>query len=87
MDEIMKTVADFYNIKISEIKSHRRDKMYALPRQIAMYLARNLTDHSYPEIGEKFGGKDHSTVIHNVQKIEKRMESDQSLKHKAVRTL
>ena len=52
-----------------------------VPRQIAIYLCRDLTKCSYPEIGEKFGGKDHSTIIHSVKKIEKQLAADHELKH------
>jgi chromosomal replication initiator protein len=76
IDDIQKLVAGHYGIKISDIKSSKRMKALVLPRQIAMYLARQLTSHSFPEIGEKFGGKDHSTIIHAIKKIEKVMEED-----------
>ena len=58
------------SIKVSELKSDKRLKALVVPRQIAIYLCRELTKASYPEIGEKFGGKDHSTIIHSVKKIE-----------------
>lgn len=80
IDSIQKVVADFFNLKISDLKSHRKLKIIALPRQISMYLARKYTNCSFPEIGGKFGGKDHSTVIHAVRKIEKKIEEDPSLK-------
>jgi chromosomal replication initiator protein len=66
---IQKTVADHYKIKISDIKSEKRFKAFVIPRQMAIYLCRELTKASYPEIGDKFGGKDHSTVIYAVKKI------------------
>jgi chromosomal replication initiator protein len=66
---IQKTVADYYKIKLSDMKSERRLKTFVIPRQMAIYLCRELTKASYPEIGEKFGGKDHSTVIYAVKKI------------------
>lgn len=66
---IQKTVADHYKIKLSDIKSERRLKAFVIPRQMAIYLCRELTKASYPEIGDKFGGKDHSTVIYAVKKI------------------
>ena len=68
------------NIKISDIKSAKRLKAVVLPRQIAMYISRQLTSSSYPEIGDRFGGKDHSTIIHAIRKIEKLMEEDFQLK-------
>jgi chromosomal replication initiator protein len=76
VEEIQKQVAAHFSIKVSDIKSSKRMKALVLPRQIAMYLARQLTPHSYPEIGERFGGKDHSTIIHAIKKIEKIMEED-----------
>ncbi len=66
---IQKTVAEYYKIRISDILSRRRNRTIARPRQMAMYLAKELTKHSYPEIGEAFGGRDHSTVIHACRKI------------------
>ena len=76
VEEILKRVSSHFNIKISDIKSPKRLKAVVLPRQIAMYLSRQLTSSSYPEIGERFGGKDHSTIIHAIRKIEKLREED-----------
>jgi chromosomal replication initiator protein len=76
VEEIVKKVSSHFNIKISDIKSPKRLKAVVLPRQIAMYLSRQLTSSSYPEIGERFGGKDHSTIIHAIRKIEKLREED-----------
>jgi chromosomal replication initiator protein len=80
VEEIQKTVAAHFNVKISDLKSAKRLKALVLPRQIAMYLSRILTSCSYPEIGERFGGKDHSTIIHAIKKIEKIMENDFQLR-------
>lgn len=80
VEDILKAVAAHYNIKISEIRSPKRLKTLVLPRQVAMYLARQLTACSYPEIGSRFGGKDHSTIIHAVNKIEKQLEEDFQLR-------
>lgn len=80
VDEILKKVSSHFNIKISDIKSAKRLKAVVLPRQIAMYLSRQLTSSSYPEIGDRFGGKDHSTIIHAIRKIEKLMEEDFQLR-------
>ena len=80
VDEILKRVSSHFNIKISDIKSSKRLKAVVLPRQIAMYLSRQLTSSSYPEIGERFGGKDHSTIIHAIRKIEKLIEEDFQLR-------
>jgi chromosomal replication initiator protein len=86
VDNIQKAVAAFYNIKVSDLKSSKRLRIYALPRQICMYLCRTLTKSSFPEIGAKFGGKDHSTVIHAFRQIEKRSSEDRELK-KVIETL
>ena len=69
IENIQKTVADFYKLKISDMYSKRRPANIARPRQIAMYLAKELTQKSLPEIGELFGGRDHTTVLHAVRKI------------------
>ncbi len=70
IDEIQKKVAEHYNIRLSDMHSPRRARVVARPRQIAMYLAKQLTQRSLPEIGRKFGGRDHTTVMHAVRKIE-----------------
>ncbi|NTU76452.1 MAG: chromosomal replication initiator protein DnaA [Alphaproteobacteria bacterium] len=70
IDEIQKKVAEHYNIRIADMHSARRMRAVARPRQVAMYLAKQLTPRSLPEIGRKFGGRDHTTVIHAVRKIE-----------------
>lgn len=80
VEDIQKKVTNYFNIKISDIKSSKRTKKFVYPRQIAMYLCRQLTSYSYPEIGEYFGGKDHSTVIHAIKKIEAELEHNTSLK-------
>lgn len=78
---IQKEVASFFGIRIQDLKSERKQKNIAVPRQIAMYLARRYTGASFPEIGEKFGGKDHSTVIHAVKKIEAIIGEDSTLRN------
>ena len=70
MEMIQKFVADHYNVKLTELKAKNNAKAIAVPRQIAMYLAKTLTAASLPEIGKGFGGKHHSTVIHSVRKID-----------------
>jgi len=80
IEDIQKKVSNHFNIKVADIKSSKRIKSFVLPRQIAMYLCRQLTSSSFPEIGEHFGGKDHSTVIHAIRKIEKNMELDSYLR-------
>ena len=80
IEEIIKKVSVHFNIKVVDIKSPKRLKAVVLPRQVAMYLARQLTSSSYPEIGERFGGKDHSTIIHAIRKIEKLIEENYQLR-------
>ena len=70
IDEIIRKVADHYNLRMSDLLSARRARQVARPRQVAMYLAKTLTSRSLPEIGRRFGGRDHTTVIHAVRKIE-----------------
>ena len=69
VENIQKTVADYYKIKIGDMYSKKRPASIARPRQIAMYLAKELTQKSLPEIGEMFGGRDHTTVLHAVRKM------------------
>ena len=76
IEKIQKTVSEHFQIKTSELKSSKRLKNLVFPRQIAMYICRKMTDLSYPEIGVKFGGKDHSTIIHAIKKIEKKIDED-----------
>lgn len=80
IDLVQKAVADRFKIRVSDLRSKRRQKIIAFPRQIAMYLSRKLTAASYPEIGEKFGGKDHTTILHAVKKIEEALQSDLDLR-------
>jgi chromosomal replication initiator protein len=79
-DVIQKVVANYFNIKISDFKVKRKTKGFVVPRQIAIYLSRKLTGSSLIEIGEKFGGKDHSTVLHSIKKVEEKMSNDPSFK-------
>jgi chromosomal replication initiator protein len=67
---IQKYVADYYQLKLADLKSRNNSKSVAMPRQIAMYLCKNLTKASLPEIGRSFGGKHHSTVIHSIRKVD-----------------
>jgi chromosomal replication initiator protein len=80
VEDIQKTVADHFKIKVADLKSKKKHNAIAHPRQIAMFLARKLTPASLPELGQKFGGKDHTTVLHNVKKIESAIVSDLDLK-------
>ena len=81
VENIQKTVADFYKIKVSDMYSKRRPANIAVPRQIAMYLVKELTQKSLPEIGDQFGGRDHTTVLHAVRKITEARRSDSELNH------
>ncbi|MFN3565330.1 MAG: chromosomal replication initiator protein DnaA [Burkholderiaceae bacterium] len=78
---IQKTVADYYKIKVADMYSKRRPSAIAMPRQVAMYLAKELTQKSLPEIGELFGGRDHTTVLHAVRKIASNRAKDAELNH------
>ncbi|MEO5955311.1 MAG: chromosomal replication initiator protein DnaA [Nitrospiraceae bacterium] len=79
MDDIQETVGARFHVKISDLKSRRRSKTLVHPRQIAMYLCRELTDSSYPEIGRQFGGKDHTTIIHACKQVIKAKDLDSAL--------
>ena len=79
IDNIQRTVAEYYNIKIADLLSKRRNRTIARPRQMAMALAKELTNHSLPEIGDAFGGRDHTTVLHACRKIVELCESSMDL--------
>ena len=79
IDEIQRRVAEHFNIRLGEMTSDRRARAVARPRQVAMYLAKQLTTRSLPEIGRKFGGRDHTTVMHAVRKIEELKGTDPAL--------
>ena len=79
IDDIQRKVADYYNIRLSDLLSARRSRKIARPRQVAMYLSKILTTRSLPEIGRKFGGRDHTTVIHAVKRIESLQDSDNAI--------
>lgn len=78
---IQDIVASYFNLRIEDLKSQRRTRNIAYPRQIAMYLSRKLTDMSLPKIGEEFGGRDHTTVIHAYEKISENLNSDETLQN------
>jgi chromosomal replication initiator protein len=79
IDEIIRKVADHYNLRMSDLLSARRARQVARPRQVAMYLAKSLTSRSLPDIGRRFGGRDHTTVIHAVRKIEELKATDSQI--------
>lgn len=79
IDNIQRTVAEYYHIKVSDLTSKRRTRSVARPRQVAMALAKELTSHSLPEIGDAFGGRDHTTVLHACRKVKELIESDHEI--------
>src|SRR5207302_576225 len=79
IEDIQKSVAEHFNVRIGDMHSPRRARAVARPRQVAMYLCKQLTTRSLPEIGRKFGGRDHTTVMHAVRKIEELRQSDAAL--------
>ena len=90
IDNIQKTVAEYYKIRVSDLHSKSRSRSITRPRQLAMSLAKNLTSHSLPEIGDAFGGRDHTTVLHACRKIEELKDSDNRIRedyHNLLRTI
>ncbi|MEI7612118.1 MAG: chromosomal replication initiator protein DnaA [Betaproteobacteria bacterium] len=81
VDNIQKTVADYFKLKVADLFSSKRTRQIVRPRQIAMWLAKNLTSQSYPSIGDAFGGRDHTTVLHAVRTIESLRSKDNELNH------
>lgn len=87
IDEIQRAVADYFNLRLAEMLSERRARNIARPRQIAMYLSKQLTSRSLPEIGRRFGGRDHTTVMHAVRKIEDLRRDDSQIDDDITRLL
>ncbi|RMD99008.1 MAG: chromosomal replication initiator protein DnaA, partial [Deltaproteobacteria bacterium] len=81
IEEIQRTVAEFYNLRVSHLRSNNRQKDIVHARQVAMYLARIITNESYPHISTHFNKKDHTTVIHACRQIKQKMKSDESLRY------
>lgn len=79
IDNIQRTVAEYYNIKVTDLTSKRRSRSIARPRQVAMALSKELTNHSLPEIGDAFGGRDHTTVLHACRKVKSLIEEDHEI--------
>jgi len=79
IETIQKVVADHYNISMNDIKSKKRDKKFVVPRQIAIYISRHLIEYSFPELGNEFGGRDHTTAMHSYEKVEEQLKTDSSL--------
>ena len=80
LTDIKEVVANYYNISLEDLISKKKTKNIAYPRQIAMFIARKLTDYSFPKLGDEFGGRDHSTVLHACNKVEEDMEKSQEVK-------
>ncbi|MBR2106527.1 MAG: chromosomal replication initiator protein DnaA, partial [Treponema sp.] len=78
LETIQKVIAKNYNITVAELKGKKRDKKFVIPRQIAIYITRELTEYSFTEIGNEFGGKDHSTIMHACEKINEQIKTDSS---------
>ena len=79
VENIQKTVAEYYKIRIADLLSKRRSRSIARPRQVAMALAKELTNHSLPEIGDAFGGRDHTTVLHACRRVKELRESERRI--------
>ena len=79
VENIQKTVAEYYKIRIAELLSKRRSRSIARPRQVAMALAKELTNHSLPEIGDAFGGRDHTTVLHACRRVKELRETERRI--------
>ena len=79
IEEIQRRVADHYSVRLSDLIGPKRLRTIARPRQIAMYLAKQLTPRSLPEIGRRFGGRDHTTIMHGVRRIEELMTTDSQM--------
>jgi chromosomal replication initiator protein len=79
IEMIQKEICSYYNLEMSELVSKKRNKQVVFPRQVAMFLCRKITDASFPQIGDQFGGRDHTTVIHAVEKIEKEVNDNSEL--------
>ena len=87
IDNIQKTVAEYYKIRLADLMSKRRNRSIARPRQVAMALSKELTNHSLPEIGDAFGGRDHTTVMHACQRILELRESDRRMDEDVINLL
>jgi chromosomal replication initiator protein len=86
MDRIARAVAAHYNLTVEEMKAKNNSRAISMPRQVAMYLCKQLTRHSFPEIGREFGGKHHTTVMHSVEKIDSMTKDDRNF-HREIQEL
>ncbi|MGM0401337.1 MAG: chromosomal replication initiator protein DnaA [Chloroflexota bacterium] len=84
IDNILNTVAEYFNLRMDDLTGRRRTRAIAVPRQVGMYLARELTDLSFPKIGEKLGGRDHTTIMHGHDKIEELFDKDDELRQQVL---
>ena len=80
VSQIIEAVTDHFNVRLSDLQGKRRSRSIVFPRQICMYLARDLTNHSLEEIGGYFGGRDHTTVLHGYRNIDKLCDHDESIR-------
>jgi chromosomal replication initiator protein len=80
IENIQKTVADYFKVRVADLLSQRRNRSIARPRQIAMALSKELTSHSLPEIGDAFGGRDHTTVMHACKRIRELQDLEQKMR-------
>jgi chromosomal replication initiator protein len=87
VENIQKTVSEYYKVRVSDLLSRRRTRNIARPRQLAMALAKELTEHSLPELGEAFGGRDHTTVLHACRKIDELCDTDGRIREDKARIL
>jgi len=87
VDFIQRCVSEEFGVSLHELKTRRRNKTIVVPRQVAMYLSRELTELSLPEIGDHFGGKDHTTVLHSYNKIKEDLNRNEALKQKVERVI
>ncbi|MFP3895815.1 MAG: chromosomal replication initiator protein DnaA [Anaerolineales bacterium] len=84
IDNILNTVAEYFNLRVDDLTGRRRTRAIAVPRQVGMYLARELTDLSFPQIGDKLGGRDHTTIMHGHDKIEELFDKDDELRQQVL---
>jgi len=80
VEKVQKLVCDYFQLKLTDLKSKKRNRSVVVPRQVAMYLARKFTHSSLPELGEAFGGKDHTSVLHSIRKVEKMLKEDEEMR-------
>ena len=87
VEDIQRATCDYFNIRLSDLKSHRRHRAISFPRMVAMYVSRQRLKLSYPELGDRFGGKDHTTVMSACRKINRLLEGDDEVVKNAVEAI